>query len=226
MDAARMLYNEVLFPKRKADVSLGTSAEGLRSLKYFNKRSWSKAFLRHKRYNCAVIDVSVFTTPDAYVATVKGKNSADYFARRCEKMGYTFQAMDPNTHWQSIYDINHSSQNRQGKTMDASYLNPLERWPNDEVNRWYGVFDNSHNLVAYLWSVHMKDLMLINRVLGHDDHLKNNIMYFLSVRFVMECVCSKAARYVMYDTFGRGDNGLALFKRRIGFQHYRMNFTA
>jgi hypothetical protein len=226
MRKLRFFIDEVLFPKRKAQASLGSSEEGKRSLQYFNKRSWRKGFLRNKRYNCAVLDLAAYETAESYRATVKGKNSADYFARRCEKLGYTFRAIAPNDYWQSIYEINHSAQNRQGKAMGETYLKPLERWPDDAVNQWYGVFDSSQQLVAYLWSVHMNDLVLINRILGHDEHLKNNVMYLLSVQFVSTCVDNRKARYVMYDTFGRSDNGLAMFKRRIGFERYRMNFTA
>jgi hypothetical protein len=226
MEDLRFLINQVLFPKMKATASLGRSPEGERYLKYFTKRTWRKLFLQSKRYNCAVIDIGAFSTADDYRATIKGKNSADYFARRCEKLGYTFRAISPNDYWQSIYAINHSAQKRQGKAMGDTYLKPLERWPEDALNQWYGVFDSSHNLVAYLWSVHMNDLLLMNRILGHDDHLKNNIMYLLSVQFVSVAIEQRKARYIMYDTFGRSDNGLAMFKRRIGFERYRMNFTA
>jgi len=222
----RFILDQVLFPKLKASASLGDSKEGIRYLDYFNARSWRKFFLRNKRYNCAIIDLAEFSDCDQYRLSVKGKNSADYFSRRCEKLGYTFLPISPNNHWNAILEINSSAQSRQGKTMDESYVKPMEHWPEDEINQWYGVFDSANKLVAYVWSIHMKELVLINRILGHDAHLNNNVMYLLCVHFIESALLSGKARYVMYDTFGRTDNGLAMFKRRIGFKRYCMNFTA
>ena len=71
----------------------------------------------------------------------------------------------------------------------------------------------------------MKDLSLINRILGHDEHLKNNVMYFLIVSFVKDIITSTVNRVIMYDTFGKNQNGLVMFKKRIGFKPYTVNFV-
>jgi hypothetical protein len=222
----QFLAKNILQPYGKIEVSLGTSEDGKRYLKYFNKRSIKRIFTKFKKYNCSILDTKLYENQERYISTIKGKNSADYFARRCEKLHYTFREFDPNLEINAIFYINTSVNDRQGRKMDDSYLKKVTQWPSNEYNVWYGVFSKDGNLVAYLWAIKMNELCLINRILGHEEHLKKNVMYFLIVSFIKEIFNSMKNRVIMYDTFGRKENGLVLFKKRIGFKPYTVNFTA
>jgi hypothetical protein len=220
----KFVWNNSLKPAGKITISLGDSEQGKRMRNYFNQRSWKRLFVPNKKYNCAIIELSQFTSFEAYVQTIKGKNSADYFSRRCSKMGYYWKHFNPNEQIDAIYDINTSVGNRQGRTMDASYQQKVNQWPNDKQNSWIGVFDANHNLVSYIWLIFMNELVLMNRILGHVDHLKNNVMYLNNVSAIEYIFATHSSNYLMYDTFGRKQNGLVLFKKRIGFRPYTVNF--
>jgi hypothetical protein len=203
---------------------LGNSLNAQRILKSFNRRYLRKGFIKNKQFNIAIIDLSEFKSEGDYIQSVKGKNSADYFSRRCEKMGYTFESFDPNDEIEQIYNINSSSQERQGKSMAASYLEKVLTWPNESGNTWYGIFDPEGILVAYLWTIELNEMTLLNRILGHQEHLKNNIMYLLLTKYITNAIVDRKAKYVMYDTFGKFQNGLVMYKKRIGFKPYTVNF--
>lgn len=220
----KFVWNNFLKPAGKITVSLGNSEQGKRMRSYFNQRSWKRLFIPNKKYNCAIIELSQFTSFEAYVQTIKGKNSADYFSRRCSKMGYYWKHFNPNEQIDAIYEINTSAGNRQGRTMDASYQQKVSQWPNDKQNIWIGVFDVNHNLVSYIWLIFMNELVLMNRILGHADHLKNNVVYLNNVSAIEYVFSTHSSNYLMYDTFGRQQNGLVLFKKRIGFRPYTVNF--
>ena len=221
----KFIYNNVITPYDKIKIHLGESEEGKRYLIYFNLRTFKRGFIKLKKYNCAVLDTRKFSQIEEYISTIKGKNSADYFSRRCEKLMYSFRTFNPNDEINAIFEINNSVKTRQGRLMDEAYTKKITNWPNNEQNIWYGVFSNEGKLVSYLWSVKMKDLSLINRILGHDEHLKNNVMYFLIVSFVKDIITSTVNRVIMYDTFGKNQNGLVMFKKRIGFKPYTVNFV-
>jgi hypothetical protein len=225
MNDLKFLINNFLYPEGKIRVKLGDSSEGINYLNYFNKRSLKRLFIKNKKYNCSIIDASSFKSELDYYSTIKGKNSADYFARRCEKLGYTFTKFDPNQEIESIYKINTSTNTRQGKLMEGSYLNKVEKWENSESNEWYGVYSKENELVAYLWSIKLNELVLINRILGNFNHLNNNVMYLLTSRFIGNVIVQGGVKYIMYDTFGRKKNGLVLYKKRIGFKAFTVNFT-
>jgi hypothetical protein len=139
-------------------------------------------------------------------------------------MGYTLQKFNPNNELELIFEINTSSEERQGRKMQQSYLNKTTHWPNDDVNHWYGIYSTEGKLVAYMWLYLVGEMVLINRILGHKDHLKNNVMYLMITKVIAGFINSNKIKYVMYDTFGRSENGLVLFKKRIGFKPYTVNF--
>lgn len=224
MKKYKFILNNILRPHGKISISLGSSPNAQTIRKSFNRRLVRKGFMKNKHFNIAIIDLSKFKTAEEYIQTVKGKNSADYFARRCEKMGYSFQLIDPNNEIEQIYKINTSTHERQGKSMDSSYLQKVLSWPNESGNKWYGIVDSEGVLVAYLWTIELNEMILLNRILGHQEHLKNNVMYLLLTKFIAESIEGRKASYIMYDTFGKVQNGLVLFKKRIGFKPYTVNF--
>jgi hypothetical protein len=71
----------------------------------------------------------------------------------------------------------------------------------------------------------MEELILINRILGHANHLKNNVMYLLLTKYVTTKISNlQYSKYLMYDTFGKKKNGLVQYKNRLGFQPYTVNY--
>lgn len=222
----KFLIKNILSPEDKIVINLGETQLGLGYKKAFNARSWKRLFIPSKRYNCCLINFKNHKSFDAYLQTVNGKNSAAYFARRSKKMQYEWNLFDPNEFIDDIHRIHTSKTERQGRTMDADYLTKVTYWPSDEQNQWIGVFNQDGNLVSYVWLVLLNELVLVNRILGDGNYLKDNIMY-LNVLGAIEFIYNQPMvgnRYLMYDTFGRKQNGLVLFKKRIGFKPYTVKF--
>jgi len=220
----KFVVNNILSPEGKVSIHLGNSEVSNSLLSYFNSRSWKRGFIKLKKFNISLLPITDFLKEEEYLSSVNGKNSAAYFSRRCTKMGYTVRSFNPNNQIEEIFTINTSSTERQGRVMDKNYQIKVNEWPTDEENQWFGIFSEEGKLVAYVWTYIAGEMVLINRILGHADFLKDNIMYLLMTKVVAAFVQSDEINYLMYDTFGKVENGLVLFKKRIGFKPYTVNF--
>jgi len=195
--------------------------EGERIYTSFNRRHSRIKIIKHKTIGVALIDLEQFSDFEAFQKTVSGKNSAVYFSRRCTKLGYTCREFDPNALQEEILEIHSSAEERQGRTIDQSYKKRMN-YPVNGFNTYLGIF-KEEKLVAYCWIVRTGELLLLNRLMGHQDFMKDGIMY----KVVMHAIelgfelKKKGSGYVMYDTYYGAGEGLKLFKRRLGFMPYR-----
>jgi hypothetical protein len=224
MKKYKFLINNILSPTGKVSIHLGNSETAIKLITYFDSRSWKRGFLKLKKYNISLLPIDQFSKDEDYLASVNGKNSAAYFSRRCLKLGYLFKPFNPNAEIDAIFEINTSSTERQGREMDESYMQLVAEWPNDEVNNWFGIYSKEGKLVAYVWAYVVGEMVLINRILGHGDYLKENVMYLLMTNVVSTFVNDNRINFIMYDTFGKFENGLVMFKKRIGFKPFTVNF--
>jgi hypothetical protein len=210
-------------PKANIQMDISTE-EGLRMYQYYTKPHPKVFLVKNKTLGVALIKLNEFKNYEQYVATVSGKNSAAYYSRRCEGKGYQFKAIDPDTYALEIDGIHKSANERQGKQLSATYLKPILKYPKNQQNCYYGIFiDNK--LVAYLWTVQSGELMTLNRLMGHNDYLKDGIMYLLVLKAIEVMMLSASMpSYVMYDTMLGASEGLLLFKKRLGFQPNKVNW--
>ena len=220
----KFLLRNIFFPRGKVSVHVGDSPTAINLLNYFNKRQWNRAFIKTKKFNISLLNLQKFESSKDYIASVNGKNSAAYFSRRCLKLGFEVSKFNPNLEIESIFAINTSMSERQGRQMDSSYSILQKEWPSGENHSWYGVYNADKQLVAYAWIYEVRELITVNRILGHGNYMKDNIMYLLLTEVVTTYIDQKRVKYMMYDTFGKHDNGLVLFKKRIGFEPYTVNF--
>lgn len=180
--------------------------------------------IKHKTHAVALLNIEKFDTSLDYLNSIRGKNSAGYFARRAENAGYRFTEIDPNQLKDEIFEINTSAPVRHNKKMPESYTDKNMTYPVNEFIKYFGVF-KGNKLVAYLYLRDIGDIWHINRLLGHIDFLKDGIMYLLLVKTISSIIENKRlARYVLYDTFLGSTDGLTLYKKRIGFSPYRVKW--
>jgi hypothetical protein len=141
---------------------------------------------------------------------------------RASERGYSFAQIRRHRHADEIHRINLSAPERQGRPMSAGYhMRPSETpLPKSSCARHeiatYGVHDRDDVLVAYSTIYRMGDLALVSQILGHADHLENEIMYLL----VQGIVGAEApyGGYLVYNRYDSGTDGLRFFKDRCGFQ--------
>lgn len=152
----------------------------------------------------------------------EGHRTARKRADRAARRGYTFGPIERHTRSQEIQAINWSAPVRQGRPMTDGYrqpptITPLPDYPcARHAVRTYGVEDACGTLVAYLWIYRAGDLALVSQILGHAEHLENEVMYLL-VQGVVEAEAERGG-FMVYNRFDSGTEGLRFFKQRCGFE--------
>lgn len=150
-------------------------------------------------------------------------------ALRAAAHGYTFAEFERAEFEEDIYAINTSLPERQGRPMSQGYLERLEYQPlpyypcQRHAIYTLGVISPDAHLVAYLVAYVAGDLMMVSQVLGHGDHLKNDVMYLL-MRDAFEWLPRPLV--VFYNRHDSGTDGLRYFKERLGFKPERAEWRA
>ena len=180
-------------------------------------------FIRAKTVGAALIDLERFPDRQAYLEQIKAKNHGGYHAKRARSRGYLFTEIDRNAYVDDIHAINVSLDNRQGRPMDAKYIEKRDAFEHQTHFRYYGVLDSKGKLVAYANLGMYGNFAAYSQMLG----IRNNdgIMHFLLVESICRLIDEKQVRYVMYDTFFGAQPGLRTFKSILGFQPYRARYS-
>lgn len=181
------------------------------------KMAWErKAQLDVAKYsNC----VSVMPVPDRLEDWRAIHRTARKRADRAARLGYRFAGIDRSCYADDILDINLSLPERQGRPMSAGYHDPsVSRLPDYTCGfhniRCYGILADG-TLVAYLTLYRVRDLAMVSMILGHGDHLKNDIMYQLFAGVVEDQAGLGGSFY--YNRHDSGTDGLRFYKERVGF---------
>jgi hypothetical protein len=209
----------------KKEIVLSDDKRAKAMIAYFNKRSRKFMGIRRLSTAVALIDLSAYACFEDYRFSIRGKNSADYFKRRCEKKDYHFKSIDRNDYIDEIHAINNSLEERCGAKMGSAYSKKIQHYENENILA-YGVFTGD-KLVAYADLSISNELVKINRILGHGEYLTDNIVYLLMFSIIEELVIlSKTSeiKYFMYDSFWGNPRGLVLFKNRFKFLAYNINW--
>jgi hypothetical protein len=194
-------------------------------LREFTSRHPRCPLFRRKTIGVGLIDIKAFSDVEDYMKRVSGKNSAAYFSRRAARAGYRFAEIDPNEYANDIFCVNTSLTVRQNLPMESSYLAKIDRYEILPGEQYFGVL-KEQSLVAYLHLVTCGEAAVISRILGHGEHLDHGIMYLLVTSLVGDLIGRSSAKYLLYDMMLGASDGLALFKRRLGFESYRVRWIA
>lgn len=142
-------------------------------------------------------------------------------ADRAHRRGYRFKTVLRHDRVAEIAAINTSTPERQGRVMSDGYWKPPSREPLPDYPcprhgiRQYGVEAPDGTLIAYLWCYRSGDLALVSQILGHADHLENEVM-FLLVQGAVELESADGG-FMVYNRYDSGGDGLRFFKERTGF---------
>jgi len=152
-------------------------------------------------------------------------------ADRCERRGYQFVLVRPERRVEELYAINTSLAERQGRAMSPGYgrrpsysHDPVYPCLRHAVRR-YGVEADDGTLVAYLWLYRAGELALVSQILGHGQHLENEIMYLLW-QGMLACESSEPEGFVVYNRWDSGQEGLRFFKERVGLAETLVRWAA
>ena len=150
-------------------------------------------------------------------------------ASHARNLGYWFMMVDRRKCEYDIYRINTSKAERQGRPMADPYNEPQSFGPNPMVCRnhhvyTYGVLDEDRTtLVAYMWLYRCGQLAMVSSILGHADHLQNDVMYLLYAG-MLEAQFDHGGT-VFYNLWRSGTDGLRYFKERVGLTEGQVEWT-
>jgi hypothetical protein len=187
-------------------------------LRSFSRRHSRYKVVRSKAVGVALLPLDDVEDVDAYLAT---RRTTRKRARRAERLGYTTGVFEPNERQDDLLAIHSSIPERQGRPIDAEYLDPDAAYETAPHIEYVGVF-SGNRLVAYSRLYYAGDIVGMMRVMGHGDHLDEGVMFFLSAAIVGHVKATHPeTRYVFYDTFFGAGEGLRSFKQHLGFRpHY------
>ena len=183
----------------------------------FRERHPRYKVVRSKAVGVALLPLDDFADVDAYLAT---RRTARKRVRRAARLGYSGAVFDPEERREELLAIHSSIPERQGRPIDAEYLDPDAAWETGSHLDYVGVF-RAGVLVAYGKVYYSGDVAGIVRIMGHGDHLDDGVMFLLTAEIVARVKSSHPhTRYLFYDMFFGATAGLRWFKTHLGFQPY------
>ncbi|MFN8486679.1 MAG: hypothetical protein U0350_03745 [Caldilineaceae bacterium] len=192
--------------------------------KSFTKPHPIYKLIQNKKWGVALLPLP--NTFEEYL-TGKSKQALRTNRKHALSRGFHFERFDPKQRILEILSINSSLPSRQGKLMNASYLDisKLEMLY-AEIPNMFGVFDKGDCLKAYAYTPICGEFFVFSRLLGHADNLEDGVMYLLMSEIIREMIVIKNnksdPKWAMYDTFFGATLGLQYFKKRLGFQPYKV----
>lgn len=200
-------------------------------------KSFIKPHPRYKIIRNKAIGVALIELPESLDAFLKGKEKQAFRTNRNKaiKLGYTARFFHSPDFAEQIFAVNTSSQERQGHEMSASYtdLSQVKEYC-AKYPHLFGVFNPEGSLCAYIHPIECGEIVLLNRILGHAEHVNNGVMYFMLSALIDELTQKGTlneqpdprgrVRFIMYDTYFGAADGLKYFKERLGFKPYRVKW--
>lgn len=190
---------------------------------HFTKPHPRYKLIRNKSVGMALVDLRGFTDRAAYIASVSRKDQGAYHGRRALRRGFTFHEIDRNAYIDDIHAINTSATERQGRPMDPAYFQKPSHYEKKPHFRYFGVVNMEGMLVAYCNIATYGNFAATDRLLGYKNN--DGIMYLLLMEIICRLIDDSQVHYFMYDTFLGAQEGLRNFKRRLGFQPYRVRYS-
>lgn len=180
---------------------------------------------------------AVMPTPSsmtAYLEGVSRKRRYDVRARKALKHGYSARVIQPGEESRGIWEIVHSTEQRQGRPIvamfgdrppdyDFSAHQPTEDVAFDDI--CCGVFAPEGNLAAYLIGKRLGDHVQYEEIMGHAEHIQYDVMYLLHYSFLEMCVANELPPQCLnYGSWYSGTDpfsptgGLNRWKRKVKFR--------
>ena len=187
-------------------------------LRFFSRPHPRYRIVASKAVGAALLPLNEYDDVDSYLASLRTTRKR---AARARRLGYTVGTFDPEERRSELLAIHESLPERQGQAIEAAYLDPAAVYDRGPHVEYLGVFRDGI-LVAYSQLRYAGEIVGLNRVMGHGDHLDNGIMFLLMAGIVEHVKTNRPdIHYVFYDMFFGASQGLRAFKTHLGFRpHY------
>ena len=187
---------------------------------------WEHYFAKIDISDVALLEIPAFE--DSYMDAVRSKTRN--MVRKAENNGYDYSTFKYNDHLKDMERVNKSTPYRQDRRMGDSYrqrVTPImEGVPACHLHTqvYIGGFKDDH-LVAYCWLVLCNQVAILNRIIGHADHLRGGVMNGLIKEIVENCQRHRAIQYLNYLNMASSTDSLEGFKKRVGFESYKVRIA-
>jgi hypothetical protein len=211
-------------PVARLEFRLDLNPDSVRRMHaHFTKPHPRYRIFQNKSLGAALVDLKRFADPDEYMANMKGRNSAGYYARKARSRGYSVVEIDRNVFVENIHEINTSLDQRQGRPMADAYRQKQTHFSPEKNYKYFGVLNSAGKLTAYSDIGFFGNFVAFDRLLG----LRNNdgAMHLMVTEIICRMIESHAYGYLMYDTFFGASPGLRTFKTMLGFEPYRAKYS-
>jgi hypothetical protein len=220
----KLVFEAMHLPLVKLDFRHNTEVPDITEMfRHFTKPHPRYKLIRNKSVGMALINLSTFPDRSAYLASVSRKDQGAYHGKRALRRGFTFLEIDQNAFIDDIHAINTSITERQGRPMDPAYFEKPQHYEKKPHFRYFGIINQRGMLVAYCNIATYGNFAATDRLLGYKNN--DGTMYLLLVEIICQLIDDSQVQYFMYDTFLGAQEGLRNFKRRLGFQPYRIRYS-
>jgi hypothetical protein len=186
-------------------------------LRLFRRRHPRYKVVGHKVVGVALLPLDDIPDVDSYLA---GRRTTRRRARRASRLAYSVEVVDPNARRSELLAIHASLPERQGRPIDADYLDAGATYETGPHVDYIGVLKDGA-VIAYSRLQFAGEVAGMPRIMGHGDHLANGVMFLLGAGIVEHVKTARPeARYLMYDMYFGASAGLRQFKTHLGFQPY------
>jgi hypothetical protein len=187
-------------------------------LRFFTRPHPRLRVVGNKAVGAALLPLDEFDDAEGYLADLR---YARRRVRRAKRLGYAVAPFAPDDRRAELLAIHTSLPERQGQPIDAAYIDPEAEYETGPHMEYLGVFrDDVLTAYCHLW--YAGEIVGVNRIMGHGDHLDDGIMFLLMAGVVDRVKATRPdVHYVFYDMFFGAAKGLREFKVHLGFRpHY------
>jgi hypothetical protein len=208
------LHTVATMPRVEIIVSRGARHEE-ECLRQFRQGHPRLKIVGRKVVGVALLALDEFADEDGYL---EAQRYARRRVRRARRLGYAVGLFDPNVRREELLAIHRSLPERQGRPIDAPYLDANASYELGPHLEHIGVVKDGV-VVAYSELEYAGEIVGTSRIMGHGDHLNNGIMFLLVAGIVEHVKATRPdIRYVYYDMFFGAGDGLRAFKTNAGFR--------
>lgn len=151
---------------------------------------------------------------------------ARYNARLASKRGYTHSLINRADWTDDLHALRSSAEFRQGRNMPDAYMQRQEYGVDPAADEqcprhlsvFHGVTSPDGRLVAYMHMVQCGQIVRVNTILGHWDHMDDQVVWLLVMEALKWHIDERGVEYGLYFTHDSGHGpGLRYFKERFRF---------
>jgi len=192
--------------------------------KYHTKRHPRYKLFQNKSVGAALVDLTKFSTRKDYMDSIAGTSrQGAHLAKKAKSRGYVLAEIDRNNFIDDIHAINTSIDVRQGRPMDAAYLEKQTYYEPIKNFKHYGVLNAEGKLMAYCSLGFYGNFAAFGRLIGYRNN--DGIMHLMLTEIIGQLIEDGRFKYVMYDTYFGATPGLKTFKTFLGFKPYRAKYS-